>query len=59
MLLERLPVELLEHIMVPTLPADLDVLPDATGDSKVVPTFDNVLRLIGLQPGWLDRPRAD
>ena len=47
--LERLPAELLEHIMVPTLPEDLDVLPDAVGDSKAVPTFDNVLRLIGLQ----------
>lgn len=49
MSLERLPVELLERIMVPTLPADLDVLADAMGGAKAVPTFDNVLRLIGLQ----------
>jgi hypothetical protein len=47
--LERLPAELLERIMVPTPPADLDVLPGAMGDPKAVPTFDNVLRLIGLQ----------
>ena len=42
-------VQLLERIMVPTPPAGLGVLPDAPGGPKAVPTFDNVLRLIGLQ----------
>ena len=47
--IERLPAELLERIMVSTPPAGLDVLPDTPGAPKAVPTFDNALRLIGLQ----------
>ena len=49
-MLERtLSVQLLGRIMVPTPPANLGVLPDAPGGPKAVPTFDNALRLIGLQ----------
>ena len=47
--LERLPAELLERILVPMLPADLGVLPDKREGPTPVPTFDSVLRLIGLQ----------